>query len=117
MTQNAAARSLLASSDTRRKRLPYVGNAVVSRQALVHERVVGAKQIEDAAVFLTMLSNNSSVSRRNAWRRLSSKSGNCRASDSPRQGSADTATGRRSSSSASPADRPASSTCRCSVAG
>ncbi len=53
------------------------GNAVVLRQSLVHERVVGGEQIENAAIFgRAGCANSSSASRRKAWRRLSSKSGN-----------------------------------------
>ena len=57
-----------------------VRDAVVLGEPLVEERVVGAQQVEHAAVFAQDALENSSVSRRNAWRRLSSKSGKSRRS-------------------------------------
>ena len=54
-----------------------VRDAVVPRQPLVDERVVRRQQVERrCGPRAMMLSKNSSVSRWNAWRRLSSKSGN-----------------------------------------
>ena len=51
MAEDAAAHAVVASSETRRNRLPYTfGNAVVLGQPLVHERVVRAQQVERAAV-------------------------------------------------------------------
>ena len=50
-------------------------DAVVPRQPLVDERVVGVEQVERGRFSRTMLAKSSSVSRRNAWRTLSSKSG------------------------------------------
>jgi hypothetical protein len=43
----------------------YVRDAVVAREPLVHERVVGVEEVRDAAVLVTIVSNRSSVSRLN----------------------------------------------------
>ena len=52
-----------------------IGNAVMARQKLIHEGVVGRSRSRTLRSSRTMLSKNNSVSRRMDCNRLSSKSG------------------------------------------
>ena len=97
-----------------------VGNAVVPRQPLVDERVVGRQQIEHAAVLAHDARRRTARSRAgSAWRRLSSKSGNSSSSARRAAGCAATATARRSCSTSASACGSASMrrTCCSSTAG
>ena len=78
MPQDAApARRLcLVETDAAEMRAVYSRDAVVPRQSLVDERVVGLQQFPHAAFSRNWLSTNNSVSFLNASRRFSSNSGN-----------------------------------------
>ena len=107
LPEQAAPRVVRIERDAAEVAAVNIRNAVVTRQPLVDERVVGVEQVDDAAVLAGRCVQKSiSVSRRNAWRRLSSKSGVRSGRSRARAGAA---TDRRSCSTAPPtADRRAS---------